>query len=143
MAITTTAYGNAALGFAKGEIDFDTAVVKVMLVASTYTPNANTHVYKSDVTGEVTGAGYTAGGVTVASLTSAYDAANFRAEVDGADVTWTALATTFRYAVMYVDTGTATTSRLLQYIDFGADQTVNGDTTLQWSAEGFLHLVAA
>ncbi len=143
MAITTTVYGNAALGLAKGEIDFDTAVVKVMLCTSTYVPNKDTHAFKSDVTGEVTGAGYTAGGATVATITSTYDATNDRAQVDGVDVSWTGLNTTFRYAVMYVDTGTATTSRLLQYINFETDQVVNGDTTIQWAATGFLHLTAA
>ncbi len=143
MAITTTVYGNAALGLARGDIDFDTATVKVLLLNNTYLLDKDIHAFRSDLTGEITGAGYTAGGATVGTITTVYDAANDRAQVDGADVTWTALSATFRYAVMYLDTGTPTTSRLLQCMDFGADTTVNGDTTLQWASTGFLHLTAA
>lgn len=57
------------------EIDVDTDVIKAMLVTSAYAYSA-AHAYKSDITNEVaTGAGYTAGGVTV-TLAQAYVVAN-------------------------------------------------------------------
>lgn len=119
-------------------IDFDTDTIKVMLVASAYTPAASTHVNKSDVTNEVTGTNYTAGGTALATktLTEATGTVTF----DAADVTWLQSATGFstaRYAVIYKDTGTASTSPLIGYIDFTADKgNTSGDLTLQWAATG-------
>lgn len=50
-------------------IDLDGDTWKAMLTTSTYTPNRSTHNYKDDVTNEVTGTGYTAGGTTMTSVT--------------------------------------------------------------------------
>jgi hypothetical protein len=58
------------------EIDFDTDTIKVALTTSTYTPNFDTHDYFNDVTNEVVGTGYTAGGATLASKTITTTAAN-------------------------------------------------------------------
>ena len=57
-------YDSALEDEAKGAIDYDTDTFKIMLVTSSYTPNKGTHTRRSDVTNEVTGTGYTAGGVT-------------------------------------------------------------------------------
>lgn len=76
MAVTSKAYGPALQSILNGEIDFDTDTIKAMLTTSAYTPNTDTHRYKSSVTNEVTGTGYTAGGVTLASKTVTYTAAN-------------------------------------------------------------------
>ena len=51
-----------------GSIDLDTDTIKVMLVTSTYTPNQDTHTKRSDVTNEVSGTGYTAGGATLGAV---------------------------------------------------------------------------
>lgn len=56
------------------EIDVDSDTIKAMLVTSSYTYSA-AHAYKSSITNEVTGTGYTAGGVTV-TLAQGYVAAN-------------------------------------------------------------------
>jgi hypothetical protein len=48
---------------ARNNIDFDTDTFKAMLVTSSYTPNKDTHDKRDDVTNEVAGTGYTAGGV--------------------------------------------------------------------------------
>ena len=55
-------YNSAIDDMAKGAIDFDTDTFKVMLVTSTYVANKDTHTKRSDVTNEVSGTGYTAGG---------------------------------------------------------------------------------
>lgn len=60
-------YANAVLGMLNGEIDSDSAQLRWTLHTSAYTPNRQTHDFVDDLTGELaTGAGYTAGGVTVA-----------------------------------------------------------------------------
>mgnify|MGYP000402675218 CR=1 FL=1 len=58
-------YNSAVRDEAVGNIDFDTDTFYGMLVTSTYTPNKDTHTKRSDVTNEVTGTGYTAGGMAV------------------------------------------------------------------------------
>ncbi|MGB8275371.1 MAG: hypothetical protein WCF16_08915, partial [Alphaproteobacteria bacterium] len=61
---------------------------------------------------------------------------------DANDVTWLQSATGFsnaRKAVLYKDTGVATTSRLIAYADFAADKgNVAGDLTLQMDAAGII-----
>ena len=46
-------------------IDFDNDTFKQLLVTSSYTANKDTHTKRSDVTNEISGTGYTAGGATV------------------------------------------------------------------------------
>lgn len=57
-------------------VDFISDTLKVSLHTVTYAPNLDTHETLTDVTNEVTGTGYTAGGVTLASKTITYTAAN-------------------------------------------------------------------
>lgn len=121
-------------------VDFDTDTIKVMLTTSTYTPSATSHSTKTSVTNEVTGTNYTAGGATLGTVTVVDSTGTIT--FDAADTTWTQNAAGFanaRYAVIYKDTGTAATSTLIGYIDFGADKgNVAGDLTLQWNASGII-----
>lgn len=124
-----------------GSIDLDTDTIKVALVTSTYTPNIDTHVFFSDVTNEVSGTGYTAGGATLASATVTQDDTNDKGVFDANDVSWTTATITARGAVLYKSTGTASTSPLIAYVDFTTDKTSTAGTfTIQWSANGILTL---
>ena len=67
-------YGSFLSKALNKEIDVDTDVIKAMLVTSSYTYSA-AHAYKSSITNEVSGTGYTAGGATV-TCTAPYTAAN-------------------------------------------------------------------
>lgn len=58
------------------ELDFDSDTIKAMLCTSSYTPNYDTHQYKSSVGSEVSGTGYTPTGATLSSCTVTYTAAN-------------------------------------------------------------------
>lgn len=51
------------------------SVLKIALVSG-YTPDATGHNFFSDITGEVTGTGYTAGGVTLSGISVTKTAAN-------------------------------------------------------------------
>lgn len=144
MAVTSKAYGLALQSMVNGEIDFDTATVKALLTTSAYVPDQDTHRYKSSVTNEVTGTGYTAGGLTVTGKTVTYTAATNTLALDCADPSWPSSTITARYLVFYVDTGTAGSSPLLCYVDFGADVTSSGSAfTYQVPTTGILTLAAA
>lgn len=112
---------------AKGAIDFDTDTFKTLLVTSSYTANKDTHTRRSDVTDEVTGTGYTAGGVTTACSVSK-DTANDKVTLTFASPSWPSSTITARGAVIYKSTGTAANDPLVGYIDFGGDVLSSGGT---------------
>ena len=142
MAITITGYHNFLLQQMNGAapIDFDTDTLKVALVTNTYSPSASAHNFFDDITNEVSGTNYTAGGATLASKTVTLNAGIVT--FDAADVTWTQSGTGFsnaRYAIIYKSTGTASTSPLVAYVNFGADvgNTV-ADLVLVWAGTGII-----
>jgi len=113
-------YNSAVDDMARGAIDFDTDTFKVMLVTSSYTPDKDTHDKRNDVTNEVSGTGYTAGGVTsVCTVTK--DTTNDRVTLSFAAVSWASSTITARGAVIYKSTGTASNDNLVAYNDFGSD----------------------
>lgn len=138
-------YGQMLAKALNKEIDWDSDTIKVMLVGSSYTPNQDTHVYKSDVTGEVTGTGYTAGGATLTSKTITYDPATNVIVLDAADVTWANSTVTARYGVIYDDAGASdSTKPLLGYVDFGSDMSSSaGAFVLGWDANGIIRITVA
>ena len=101
-------------------IDFDTDTFYCMLVDATYTPNKATHTRRSDVTGEVAGAGYTADG-KVATVTVTKDTVNHRIDTSLGANSWTAATIAARGAVYYKRRGgLASADELVAYIDFGS-----------------------
>jgi len=110
---------------------------KVMLVTSSYTPNFGTHDFKADVTNEVTGTGYSAGGESLSSVTLTQSGGTITFDAD--DVTWTSSTITARGAVVYDDS--LTNDPLIAYIDFGADKSSSaGDFVLSFNASGIFTL---
>jgi len=123
-------YNSCLNDMATGAIDFDTNSFKIELVTSSYTPNKDTHTKRSDVTNEISGTGYTAGGVSTA-VTVTNDTANDRIDINFADVSWASATLTAAAAVIYKTTGTASTDNLVAYLDFGSNVTsTNGTFTL-------------
>lgn len=149
MAVSAKWYGQAGVGqwsaTAARRVDWVTDTIKVTLHTSTYTPNQDTHVFASDLTNELTTAGgYTAGGVTLAGKTDTYDSATNESRLDANDVSWTGATFTARYAAIWKDTGTAATSPLIGWVDFGADQSPAGVTfSIVWDATGAVKAVAS
>jgi hypothetical protein len=111
-----------------------TGTVRAALVdTGTYTYNA-AHEFLTSLTG-VVGTAQTIG------ATKSYTNGVF----DGADVTYTAVTgATAEAIVIYIDTGTAGTSRLVAFLDTGVTNlpvTPNGgDITVTWSASGIFAL---
>lgn len=132
---------------AADRVDWTTDTLKVALVTSAYTPNQDTHQYWSSASASelAAGNGYTTGGVTLGTKTRTYDTATNTVRLDCADPSWTfTTSKTFRYALVYKDTGVAGTSQMLAYLDFGADQNINGVFTIVVDAtDGLLRLVVS
>ena len=128
---------HAVGGDASGElpIDYLTDTIKMTLHTTTYTPNVDTDDFFNDATNELTTAnGYTAGGITIAGKTVAYATDRSTIDMDDTTVVWTASGAgiTFRYIVLWKDTGTSTTSPLIGYIDStgSGNQTITAGNTL-------------
>jgi len=123
-----------------GSIDLDTDTIKVALVTSSYTPDIDAHEDFADVTNQVEGAGYTAGGATL-SVTVSVDDTDDEGVFDAADVTWSSSTITARGAVIYKSTGTAANDLLICYIDFGEDKvSSSGNFVITWATEGIINL---
>lgn len=139
------AYGLGSQSALNAEVDFDSATVKCMLTTNSYTPNQDTHRYKSDVTNEVTGTGYTAGGLTLTGKTVTYNSGTNALTLDATDPLWNALTVSnIRLAVFYVDTGVAGTSPLLSYMDFEANYSPAAENvTIILASTGILQYTAA
>jgi hypothetical protein len=114
-------YNSFVDDMARGAIDLDTDTFKVLLVSSAYSPNKDTDLKRSAVTNEVSGTGYTAGGVTSA-CTVTKDTANDRVTLSFAAVNWATSTITARAAVIYKSRGGASSAdELVCYVDFGGD----------------------
>ena len=125
-------FNSAVRDEAVGNIKYDTDTFWVMLVTSAYAENKDTHTKRSDVTNEVSGTGYTAGGQVIPVTVSAVDTANDRVVLNFGQVTWPSSTITARKAVVYKRRGGAATADELVYVnDFGADViSSNGTFTL-------------
>lgn len=144
-----TWFGNGLLGLvsatAARRVDWAGDTIKVALVTSTFSPNQDTHDFFDDVTNEITGTGYTAGGVALATKTATYDASTNEVRLKSDPALWTAATFTARRAILYKDTGSAATSPLLGWCDFGADQSpagINFSVTPD-ATSGWLKITAA
>lgn len=111
---------------------------KELLVTDTYTPNFDTHDFRDDITNEVSGAGYTAGGVTV--TTTEITLASGTLTFDAADTVYTTVTIANAMAgVFYFNVGTAGTDQLVLLQDFvTAASATAANFTIQHSATGIL-----
>jgi hypothetical protein len=121
-------YNSAIDDMARNNIDFDSNSFKALLVSSSYVPNKDTHDKRDDVTNEVSGTGYTAGGVaTVCTVTK--DTANDKVTLSFAAVSWASSTITARALVIYKSLGGASSAdALVCYVDFGSDVSSTGGT---------------
>ena len=129
-------YGISFLNALKNTLalDLDSDTIKIMLVTSSYTPDFGAHDFKGDVSNEVSGTNYTAGGNTLGSVTLTQTGGTIK--FDAADTSCSsATISDARGAVIYDDT--LTDDPLIAYIDFGADfSSSNGTFTIAFNAGG-------
>jgi hypothetical protein len=123
-------YNSALDDMARALVDFDTDTFKCMLTTSAYVENKDTHTRRSDITSEVLGTGYTAGGAAV-TVTVTKDLVNDRVDISLGAASWAAATITARKAVYYKSRGGASTAdEIVAVIDFGTDVTSTAGT---WS----------
>ena len=126
-------FNEAITSIGKCEIDYLNDTVVVLLL--TGAPDIDADTFISDLSGEVSGGGYTR--KTLASKTITTDDTNDRAIFDAADVQWTSLIADFRYIVVSQSTGNDSTSRCITTIDTGATQSIDAGTyDITWPTSG-------
>lgn len=129
MASTGFMFNSALRDEAMGNINYNADTFKVMLLTSTATPNKDTWTKRSDVTNEVTGTGYSAGGTTLTATVGAVDTANDRVDISTGAASWPASTITARYAIYYKARGGASSAdELIACVDFGQDVSTITDT---------------
>ena len=113
-----------------GSVNFSSDTFYALLTTSTYVPNKDTHDFRNDVTNEITGTGYTAGGKVITVTVAAVDTTNDDVEVTFGPVDWTTLtASGVRQMVVYKNRGGASSADELVYChDFGTDTSVTAGT---------------
>lgn len=114
-------------GFLDGSIDWDTDTIKAVLVDhGTDTPVPATDQFLSDISA----------GARIATSAALSSKTVTDGVADAADITFSAVSgASVESIVLYKDTGSAATSRLIAYIDSatGLPVTPNGgDITVQW-----------
>lgn len=140
MSTTITQYSSCKQYRNDGTIDLDATNIYVALVTSSYTFSA-AHTIWADVSANevATGDGYTTGGAQLGSLSVN------STRWDAADVTFSGLTKTFRYAVIYVNaTVNSIVKPLIACILLDAtpaDVSVTGvDYVISWNASGIATL---
>lgn len=113
---------------------------KGLLVTDSYTPNFDTHDFRNDITNEVSGTGYSAGGATITGTEITLSSGVLT--WDFADPSWSSSTITSAMAhVSYFNVGADTTDQLLLLLDFvTAVSTSNGTLLVQINASGAMTL---
>lgn len=141
--MANAAYNLAKKKFLDGALNFASADLRVLLLTSGYTFDAD-HEFVDDLTpgsNELTGTGYAR--KTLAGKATAVDNTNDRAEGDAADVAYTAInAGTAAAAILYCHVTDDTDSYLVGKLDTGGFPLVTngGDASLQVNVEGLLQI---
>lgn len=138
MAVTARLYGQAPLHAFSKKIDYLNDDITVTLHTVTYVPDQDNNDFADDLTNEVSGTGYTAGGKSLASKTLTYTSATNTTTADAADLQWTGSSFSARSAAIKDNSpGTAATKPLIAYQLSDADITASGGNfDLVWNAAG-------
>lgn len=117
-------------------LESETAV-KVLMVTDSEVPNFDTHDFRNDITAEVTGTGYSAGGVVLTSteLTLASGVLTY----DAADPSWASstIANAMAAVGYFARGGASSADELVFLADFvTAASSSSGTFAIQWNASG-------
>jgi hypothetical protein len=113
---------------------------KAMFATDTYVPDQDAHDFMNDITNEATGTGVAAGGVTLGTPAANIDTATNTVTFDADNIT--GISVVARYVIIYISTGTSSTSPLLGYVDLTGG--VGGNITctfVNWDAAGIIPFV--
>ena len=127
----STVFSNFSRNLALARHNFSSDTLKVLLVSSVPSEaNLDTWISRADVTNEITGSGYTAGGIAQAYTLNAVDTTNNRTTLTLTNnpTAWTTATFSTVGAIVYKNSGVAATDYLIEFIDFGGTQTVTAAT---------------
>lgn len=129
---------SAAKKLLDNDYDLLADTINVSIHTSSYT-FSSAHDFFDDITNEVSGTNYTAGGLTLSNKsTSAADPSVFDAD-DGSVTQSGAGFSNGRNLIVYKSTGTASTSPVITRFGATADfGNVSGALTIQWAATGIV-----
>ena len=110
MAPTGVLYSSSEGDILRGTIDIAGGEFYAMFTTNGYTQNRDTHTRRSDITNEISGTGYTAGGAAIPVAISSVDNTNDRQEITVGPITITGLtASNVERMVVYQRIGGAST----------------------------------
>ena len=120
--MASTNFTNLPRALATAGHNFSSDTMKVLLVSSIPSEaNLDAWANRSDVTNEITGTGYTAGGIAQAYTLDALDATNNRQSVTLTNISngWTGATISAVGCIVYKNSGSAATDKLISFVDFG------------------------
>lgn len=117
-----------------------TGTFKMMLTNTEPTETELDAQFRSGISTEITGTGYTSGGATITMTPGTLDTTNNRTPVTLGSVTWSSSTITAIGGYIYKDTGNASTDQMVTYVDFGGTKTsTGGDFTFTPSAPLYIN----
>lgn len=119
MAITQTVCTSFKKELLEGVHNLGSDAIKIALYTDAATLGADTTTYSTD--NEVSGTGYTPGGVQIGATVSSDGTTAY---VDFDDATWASSSFTARGALIYKESGT----KAIMVLDFGDNKTSNNST---------------
>lgn len=130
-------YNRFKLNLIEGDIDLENNTITVLLLTSSYTPDADHDVLADVSTYELSGGNYARKTLSGKNLTQ--DDANDRAVFDADDVSWSSLtAADFRYVILMDDDNA---DQLIYCADLGAAYGVTlANLYIRWNASGIFYL---
>lgn len=142
--VTPKVYGLFLQSLVEGRVNMTADPVWCMLVTSSYVFNQNTHKFKSVVTGELAGSGYTAGGQQVTITAPAYDSTTKLLTVPAGNLVWPSVTWTGATgAILYMNPNSFPDNAkpLIAYLDFGGSVDRSSQAFyLNWPTTGILRL---
>ena len=148
MAVSMKWFTKGQLHLAKGDIVWKASggsTIKCALLTASATINQDTNELFTDLSAkEVSGTGYTAGGVELTLSDPAAGSGSHQIKLDATDAQWSItgkLAAPARYALVYESVG----GYLLGYADLDTEtlDPTNGTMTVQWNSNGLLTMTAS
>jgi hypothetical protein len=137
MPVSTHVYGSLISALATGKVNLSTDTLKVMLVSSGYVPNqAEDQFASTPAAFEITGTGYTAGGMALTDVTLA-ESGGHTLTLSAANTQWPGAIFTAAGAVVYdSQSGSNTTNPLIGFINFGGEQSPSGAVpfSINWAS---------
>jgi len=137
--MASTSFTNLTRNLCIARHNFSSDTLKVLLVSSIPSEaNLDAWIARSDVTNEITGTGYTAGGIAQAYTFNTIDTTNNRNTLTLTNIVngWTAATFSAVGAIVYKNSGTNTTDYLVGFIDFGGTVTASaGNFSITYTSD--------